>query len=304
MTEIEKIINKGVVTEDFLKEEVICDFLVTTDRKKLWAVILDLVVEFDRVCKKHNLRYYLDGGSLLGAIRHNGFIPWDDDIDVVMPREDYEHFLKLDKEFRHPYFLQTPYTDPEYFYSFAKVRNSNTTALNQMFRYQNFNHGIWLSIFPLDNVSLSDEGKNAYERICQLTYDNSTYMRMRNPHLSEKDKQRVVNHPNTPPLIVYDEIQKLATHDNRIATDYWGTLILTIREYRRKALPKNCYSVLKTHKFEGLELPIPNGYDEVLTIEYGNYMELPPVEERGEWHGGTLFDPDKSYIEYLNNNDK
>ena len=114
MTEIERIVKRGVITEDFLKEEKRGDFTVTAKRKRVWAVILDLIVEFDSVCRKHNLRYFLDSGSLLGAIRHGGFIPWDDDIDVTMPREDYEKFIRLNDEFKHPYFLQTPYSDPEY----------------------------------------------------------------------------------------------------------------------------------------------------------------------------------------------
>ena len=299
MTEIERIIKKGVITEDFLKEETICDFLVTKERKKLWAVILDLVIEFDKVCKKHNLHYYLDGGSLLGAIRHNGFIPWDDDIDVTMPREDYERFCLLGNEFTHPYFLQTPYTDPEYLYSFCKIRNSNTTALNQMFRFQKFNHGIWLSIFPLDNVILNTEGEKAYNRICDLTHDSSTYMRMKNPFLSEKDLERVANYSGKEPLQLFEEIQSEASQFNHTESDYWGTLILTIREFKRKALPKDCYKGYMTHKFEFLELPIPSDYDRILKIEYGDYMSLPPIEERGEWHGGTFFDPDKPYTEYL-----
>lgn len=297
MTEIERIIKKGVVPEDFLKEEVRNDFLVTTERKKVWAIILDLMVEFDRVCKKYDIKYYLDGGSLLGAIRHNGFIPWDDDIDVTMPRDDYERFVKLSEEFKHPYFLQTPYTDPEYFYSFAKVRNSNTTALNQMFKYQSFNHGIWISIFPLDRFPLQ-EGENTYLQIRELTAENSTYMRIKNPFLDEVNRKRVENYSGRNPLETFEAIQKLATKYNNVETEYWGTIILTIVKYGRKPLPISSYNTIVKHAFEHLEFPIPIGYDAVLKTEYGDYMKLPPVEER-EGHDTTLFDADKPYTEYL-----
>ena len=297
MTEIERIIQKGVISEDFLKEEIRNDFLVTTERKKLWAIILDLIMEFDKICKKHDITYYLDGGSLIGAVRHNGFIPWDDDIDVVMPREDFDRFVKLGNEFAHPYFLQTPYSDPECFYSFAKVRNSNTTALSKLFRYQRFNHGIWISIFPLDKFSLNKECEEAYSKICKLTYDLSTYMRMKNPYLDEKNKSRVKLFPGCNPLKTYEEIQRLASQFNNNETDYWGTLVLTIREFRRKALPLKSYKE-SLHKFEFLELPIPSDYDSVLTLEYGNYMELPPIEERYA-HDDIIFDIGKAYTEYL-----
>ena len=296
MTEIDRIIQKGVITEDFLKEEVRNDFKVTVERKKVWAVILDLIVEFDRVCKKHNIRYFLDGGSLLGAIRHNGFIPWDDDIDVTMPREDYERFITLGSEFKHPYFMQTPYTDPEYFYSFAKIRNSNTTALNRMFGYQEFNHGIWISIFPLDKFPL-DKGEDLYLKIRQLTSENSTFMRMKNPFLSETDKMRVDNYSGRNPLKTFEEIQEIACQYNNLETEYWGTIILTIVKYSRKTLLRKSFDKIEYHTFENLQLPIPVGFDNVLKTEYGNYMELPPVEAR-EGHNTTVFDADKPYTEY------
>lgn len=297
MTEIERILKKGVVSEEFLKEEIRNDFVVTVERKKIWAVILDLMVEFDRVCRKHDIRYYLDGGSLLGAIRHNGFIPWDDDIDVTMPRDDYERFIKLGIEFSHPYFLQTPYTDPEYFYSFAKIRNSNTTALNQMFKYQSFNHGIWISVFPLDKFPL-EKGEETYLSIRQLTAENSTYMRLKNPYLDEVNKKRAANYSGRNPLETFEEIQKLATKYKNDNTEYWGTIILTIVRYGRKPLPIKSYDVIVHHTFEHLQFPIPAGYDAVLRTEYGDYMQLPPVEER-EGHDTTLFDADKPYTEYL-----
>lgn len=298
MTEIERIIQKGVITEDFLNEEVRNDFLVTTERKKLWAVILDLIVEFDRVCRNHHLRYYLDGGSLLGAIRHGGFIPWDDDIDVAMPREDYEIFIRLTSEFKEPYFLQTPWSDPESFYSYAKIRNSNTTGIVELFKYQDFNHGIWMTVFPLDKFSINKTCEDAYAKICQLTYENSTYMRMKNPDLDEKNRLRVRDYSGRNPLDTYLEINRLASQFNSEKTDFWGTLTITIREFKRKALPQKAYEQILYHKFESLVLPIPFDYDTVLTLEYGDYMIIPPIEEQGG-HDGTIFDADKPYVEYL-----
>lgn len=299
MTEIERIIQKGIVSEDFLKEEIRSGYLVSTERKKIWTVILDLIVELDRICKKHNIHYYLDGGSLLGAVRHNGFIPWDDDIDVTMPRDDYERFVQLSEEFKHPYFLQTPYTDPEYFYSFAKIRNSNTTALNQMFKYQMFNHGIWISVFPLDKFPI-EKGEELYLKIRSLTYENSTFMRMKNPFLDEDNRKRVDEYSGRNPVQTFEEIQHLAQTYNGVETDYWGTIILTIVRYGRKPLLRKSYDDVEYHMFENLFLPIPIGFDEVLRTEYGNYMELPPEEERGG-HDTTIFDPEHPYTMYQNN---
>ena len=93
-----------IVRRSFFDEEIRCDFLVTKERKKIWAIGLDLLLEFDRVCKKYNLSYFLIHGSLLGAIRHNGFIPWDDDIDVAMLRSDYNNLMNIAaKEFSNQY---------------------------------------------------------------------------------------------------------------------------------------------------------------------------------------------------------
>ena len=135
MKEIERIIKSGILPESFFEEEVICDFKVDLTRKKLWAISLDLLFKFDEICRKHHLNYSLAYGSLLGAIRHHGIIPWDDDVDVFMLREDYEVLKTLKDEFQPPYFLQIPGEDG-YLYSYAKVRNSNTTALSYSFRYR------------------------------------------------------------------------------------------------------------------------------------------------------------------------
>ena len=114
MTEPERIVASGIVPPSFLQEETVCEFFVDSTRKKIWAIELDILIEFDRICKKHGLKYFLMCGTLLGAIRHKGFIPWDDDIDVAMPRDDFNKLNTLQDEFKHPFFLQTPLTDKEF----------------------------------------------------------------------------------------------------------------------------------------------------------------------------------------------
>ena len=106
MKEIERIINQNILPESFFQEETRDGFVVTESRKKLWGILLDLLLKFDEVCKNNDLRYFLSCGSMLGAVRHKGFIPWDDDIDVCMPREDYDRLLTLSDEFRSPYFCR------------------------------------------------------------------------------------------------------------------------------------------------------------------------------------------------------
>lgn len=127
---------------------------VSAELQRLWAVELDLLDRFIEVCKKHSLKFYAAGGTLLGAVRHKSFIPWDDDIDLIMPREDYDKLLFVaDKEFSEPYFFQTAFTDKEYFRSHAQIRNSNTTAMIKSEALKvPFNQGVFIDVFPVDAI--------------------------------------------------------------------------------------------------------------------------------------------------------
>lgn len=301
MTEIERIIDKGVVSREFFREECQSGFLVTSERKKVWAVLLDLLVEFDRVCRKNGLTYYMYSGSMLGVIRHHGFIPWDDDIDVIMPRKDYEVMMKLAGCFQEPYFFQTPYTDPECGYTFIKIRNSNTSAINELFRYCRFNHGVWLSVFPLDEWE-KEEGEELYYRIRALNRENSTYMRKANPYLSQADVERVKGHSGKTPVQVYEEVQQLAQSFNGSDSRLVSGIVATGPKYERKLLFAEDFRstiYVKCEGMEGFEAPISNGYDRILKMQYGDYMSLPPVEDRGMKHDGTIFDVDTPYVEYM-----
>lgn len=299
MTEIDRIIQKGVITEDFLKEEIRNDFLVTKERKELWAISLDLLFEFDRICKKYGFKYFFCGGSVLGAVRHKGFIPWDDDIDLFLLRDDYEKFIKLSHEFDAPYFLQTPDTDPGYFYSMAKIRNSNTTMLVDIFKYNKFNQGIWISIFPLDHWC-KEGSTERREKIKELIIDNSLYMRMSNPNLDEKDKQRISMYSGRDPMEVNKEIHSIASQYNDIDTGFLSLATTTVYPMDCLVYPSSVFSDSIMADFENFKFPIPIGYDAYLKACYGDYMKFPPITQRGNWHN-SIVDVNKSYKFYLCN---
>lgn len=299
MTECERLISNGTFTSDFFKPEVRCDFLVEEKRKKIWAVEIDLLIQFDKVCKKHGLKYWLLGGSALGAVRHRGFIPWDDDVDVGMMREDYNKLLSLKDEFAHPYFLQTPYTDPEFFYAFSRLRNSNTLYLSEPFRYQKINHGIPLDIFPYDEVEKSSAAEERFNRIMSLIVENSTYMRMSHPALDARNKERVAHYAGGNPLERYEQIQLLSALDNgRDCSHIWFPTG-GVYGYERTTFPKSQFSDLKMMSFEGFEFPVPIKVDEMLKIVYGDYMTMPPKDKRNAWYGADYFDADCPYAQYI-----
>ena len=150
----------------FLKEEIRCEYMITPEKKAVWAVELDLLTEFDRVCKKNNIKYCADGGTLLGAVRHKGFIPWDDDIDLAMLRSEYEKLCEVaPKEFKEPYFFQTDKTDIDYARGHAQLRNSRTTGIlkSEMGTGCKFNQGIFIDIFPFDAVPEDEKEKKRFE---------------------------------------------------------------------------------------------------------------------------------------------
>ena len=279
---------------------------------ELFKELKKLLDTFDGVCRKYNLRYTLCGGSLLGAIRHNGFIPWDDDLDVAMMREDYDKLLSLPKsEFKEPYFLQTPETDPGYYKTFVKLRNSNTTEIPHKDAIFHYNHGVFLDIFPLDNVP--DDNKTFNRMIKGLEVTKRTL------HFAARvyggtgtkglDLKRKLFYYSIYPMVKtgiitpkkeFDKINKIVSAYKNKTTKKIGFIAFSGKE------PRFIYNAdylagTENHIFEGDEYPIPRHYDEILKHSYGDYMT--PVKQKTE-HGDTIVDLNHSYKEYMRTHEK
>lgn len=299
MTECERIIEQGILPESFFKEEEISGFLVTEARKQIWAIELDIFQKFAKICEQFNLRYFALYGTLLGAIRHKGMIPWDDDMDVGMPREDYDLFCKeCVSEFPDPYLLQTPYSDSGYYFSFAKIRNKNTTCVSEIMQKAGFCQGIFLDIFPLDYcdpVTYEEDRKEIYNSIMKC----SSAMKSNNDNLDEAQLQKLRIYHTNEPLFEYERIQQIAKNPKYKNSKYLGVPVNTILKSKQQIWEASDFSDYETSPFENTEIRIPKGYHHVLQIIYGDYMSYPPLEKRGTWHKGIIWDPNNPYKKYI-----
>lgn len=285
--------------QDFLKEEIRSGFLVTEKRKKIWAVELQLLEKFDEVCKKHNIQYFAGYGTLLGAVRHQGFIPWDDDIDVVMFRDEYEKLLKIGKEeFTEPFYFQNAHTDnmPEVF---SKLRDSRTTAIEHPDR-PDLNQGIFIDIFPLDDAYEKDSAEQKIvevQKIIYLTIIKPDYMR----EVVSEGIQTIVSEDIILDLLDLPLSERMKefetfnlTHFGK--TDYVNLVTEEILQ-RTSGIRREWFQETVYLPFEQTMVPVPAGYEKVLECMYGDWKKC--VITGGD-HNILDFDPDIPYTEYFN----
>lgn len=282
-----------------LEEEVRCDYLVSQKMKKVWNIELQMVEIFDKICKENDIKYSLSGGSLLGAIRHKGYIPWDDDIDIIMKRNDYNKFIEIaQKELKEPYFLQYYKTEKNYPRGHAQLRNSNTTAIIIGDQYNKFNKGIFIDIFPLDNIPDDEKERREFlEKISKYKEKLKFYYNIESKSkikyyikkIIRTVKYKIINYNKQ--IEKYEkEIQKY----NNIETKQCGAVGFRPKEFKYE----NSWldDIIET-QFETLKLNITKNYDELLTRQYGDYMKI-PENKNGTLHGEVLFDTENSYKRY------
>ena len=235
--------------------------------EKLHKCQVEMLDILDAFCEENNLSYYLSGGTLLGAVRHQGFIPWDDDVDVVMPRNDYEYLLENFQSYiGDTYFLQTCFTDSGYGRDFAKLRKNNTLFLEQADSHvENRHHGIFLDIFPME---YSKKKKNVIDKAKYRLYQAiDSYIVCKRGGLPTSKKSLIFSVLSIKQLLHLREKLKKGVGDYYFFS-YCG--IFHKSEY---------YPPVKL-KFEGKEYCSPNQYDALLKSQYGDYMQLPPEDKR------------------------
>ena len=292
--------------DTLLKAETKDGFEVSEKRKKLWAVELDLMMKLDEVCNKFGISYFIDSGTLLGAVRHKGFIPWDDDIDVIMLREDYDRFLKLPKDtFEAPYFLQTERSDPNCLRPHAQIRNSATTAIVKKEGIdQPGNRGIFIDIFPLDRVSKFAVFRAIKLKTMRLYYTFITRAKFGSPGKSKlKNGVSIVLYTlfhrisNEKMMRVYHNMAKHCLFpDDKVAKMTFYPLH-SLRDLEKKRIPQSFFSDTVRLPFEGYLLPAPGKWDKILKIYYGNsYMK--PVYDGGA-HGELIYDAERPYTKVI-----
>lgn len=276
--------------------EIIMGYKLTEKMKRIWRVELDLTKQFKSVCEKYQLRYYMICGTLLGAVRHKGFIPWDDDVDFAMPRADFER-LKLiaAEEFAEPYFFQSPENDPNCFYGgLCRLRNSNTTGILQMDIGNASNQGIWIDILPLD-ICIEDEEKLEKQRKLIEWYQSLLHAKVYGKELSRYDwkwKFRYFIAKFWSHRKLCKKLQNAFTMYNKEVS----TKVATFTGYRQ--FDKIDFSDTILLEFAGMYLPAPKEYEHCLEMSMGkNYMTYPPVKRRMPHHTG-IFNPDMPYKKY------
>ena len=259
------------------------------DLKKLKATELEILDYFVDFCNKHKLTYYLTYGTLLGAARHKGFIPWDDDIDIAMPPEDYQKFIKLYLEGHNKkYILQNIDTEKYYHTIFTKIRKNNTCMVENEWQYIKIHKGINIDIFPL--FPYPDNEKDAKKLILDLKI--AFLLAGKNNHTNSLKTKIVFGILK---LIPRKITNKMVSKIINKALNYNGSYsYYRTDDFLNELQDKTWYDKTTTLMFENKKYLVPKEYDKVLTSMYGDYMTLPKEEDR-KGHGDIILSFNKNY---------
>lgn len=273
-----------------------------SELKELQKKCLEITLVFQDFCEKHNLLFYLCGGCCIGTLRHKGFIPWDDDIDVFMPREDYETLCRLWKEEMDESKYRLSRTSEKEFLrsQLTAITDEDTTFIKERQMDLDMAHGVRLEILPLDGCP-SSRWKRKLQLLWGLAYQ--IYINQEAPTSKGKvlyligkcmlalapgwkNRYRMAclceRHMSKYPIRDCDYVTELCVRYNYMVNEY----------------PKEIFASAVYKEFEGHMLPIPVGYDTYLKMAFGDYMELPPKEKQIPSHDGVCVDVHHSYQTY------
>ena len=262
--------------------------MTNKEKELLQKKQLEILDEIKMLCDKHKIKYWLDGGTCLGAIRHKGFIPWDDDVDLGMPRKDFDRFIDVcKKELNNKFFLQTSETETNFPLEFAKIRMNYTLLKEKDNINQSYHQGIFIDIFPYDYTSnhllirYYLQYKTVFYRLMIL---HKVGIKVRPKNIIEKIGFVIIN--------IISSLYSIKSLRKKLKKYYYKypdtskymavfvTTVITKAIYKKDLFDKTI-----NIPFENKEYPVLANYDEFLTKLYGDYMTPPPVEKRKIGHG-------------------
>ena len=269
---------------------------MTVLKKKL----LDMLSWFHKFCESNDLKYYVLGGTLLGAIRHKGFIPWDDDIDVGLPRDDYNRLKKIMENSIGRYILETPESEKKDFvYSYCKLYDTETTLVENT-RYKT-KRGIYIDIFPLDGIGNTlEESKVNFKKIDIINNIISTKTCALSKRRRLYKNLAIIASRCVPRFIINWKKEIKKVNDickSRPYNDYKYVGNLLGNWHEKEIAKREWFGTPKLMEFENIQIYTPSNYDAYLTNLYGDYMTPPPIEKQETHHDYIFIDLNKTYIE-------
>lgn len=245
---------------------------------------LDILKDVHEFCVANNIRYSLAYGTLIGAIRHKGFIPWDDDIDIVMPRPDYDRFCRSYKS-KAGYEIFAPALNNSYL-GYARVCDFKKSQVLSIPWCTKSPTGIWIDIFPMDGLTAEENLRKVYKRLRHLEKQRMR-IRLQIEAFSKPIPlyqkflimMRNALHGSTDIKKITDKYEKIITADDYEKSSHCGNRSI-LMDFPRDKHPRSVFEHYETKEFEGLQLMVISEYDACLRAIYGDYMTPPPEEER------------------------
>ena len=251
-----------------------------TDIREMQQIGLLMLADVDNYCRKNNIKYFIGYGTLLGAVRHKGFIPWDDDIDIIIPREDYDRFIKGYGNERYKV-LSNEYSE-DYYYNFAKVVDLKTYAIERGRDARIKDLGLYIDVFPVDGLK-KNKGLSFSIHYKKAHLLNRMLLYSKNPSLDNRKSlgNRILWKYSR--RIGFSKLMKKFRSCIKTNKNNYSMVIPGI--YGKKdVFPTELISEIKRMPYETIEVNVPGGYDELLTQLYGDYMTPPPESDRVKRH--------------------
>lgn len=260
--------------------------------------LLSMLKWFHDYCHDNGLTYYVVGGTMLGAIRHRGFIPWDDDIDVVLPRPDYDRLLHMFGEKNDNYFLESPYTGKgDYFYTYAKLYDMSTTLVEKSKR--NCRRGLYIDVFPLDGIGKTDKEVNKnFSKVDRLNMFLMTRTCAITKRRSFFKNAAIVASRMIPQFVVNDhelvkKVDRVASSFGYEESKYVANLMGAYR--KKEVMEKRIFGKPTEYQFENIVVSGVEKYEEFLTHIYGDWRKLPPKDKQKTSHEYIEMNLNKSW---------